>query len=345
MVVSSRGGRRVTSRALIGGPRHSPPTKRPVSVSCSPAGAYVLQVSFQGFTPAHEEDVRIGAGATIERTAILEPAGPAASIVVEGTGSRHRSARPGVRHPLRVRGLSIQFPRGDRACSTRSEPRRAFRRRRRRAARVTTVSAFGSGTNENQFLFDGTNFTCPCNGVARSEPGVDFIQEVQVQSVGASAEFGNMQGAVINVVTRQGSDRFLLRRVVLRAAGGADQPAGAARRSGPSRQAERLRARQIPRPDDEPRRSRRARSVVVLRGLPVSAGLRQPTWHRSDVSEDLRAEQDLREAHLAAGARPAVAAKLSRRVWVNPMPPTFVTPFEAPRRSDAHRCRRSLSAT
>ena len=58
---------------------------------------------------------------------------------------------------------------------------------------TTTVSAFGSGTNENQFLIDGTNFTCPCNGIARSEPGVDFIQEIQVQSVGASAEYGNVQ--------------------------------------------------------------------------------------------------------------------------------------------------------
>jgi len=70
------------------------------------------------------------------------------------------------------------------------------------------VSAFGSGTNENQFLIDGTNFTCPCNGVARSEPGTDFIQEVQIQAVGASAEFGNVQGAVINVITRQGGERF-----------------------------------------------------------------------------------------------------------------------------------------
>ena len=73
---------------------------------------------------------------------------------------------------------------------------------------MTTVSAFGSGTNENQFLFDGTNFTCPCNGIARAEPGIDFIQEIQVHSVGASAEFGNVQGAVINVVTRQGGERF-----------------------------------------------------------------------------------------------------------------------------------------
>ena len=77
------------------------------------------------------------------------------------------------------------------------------------SATVTTVSAFGSGTNENQFLIDGTNFTCPCNGVARAEPGIDFIQEIHVQSVGASAEFGNVQGAVINVVTRQGSERYV----------------------------------------------------------------------------------------------------------------------------------------
>jgi hypothetical protein len=74
---------------------------------------------------------------------------------------------------------------------------------------TNSISAFGSGTNENTFSIDGTNFTCPCSGEARSEPGVDFIQEVQVQSVGASAEFGNMQGAVVNVVTRQGSNRFL----------------------------------------------------------------------------------------------------------------------------------------
>jgi hypothetical protein len=32
---------------------------------------------------------------------------------------------------------------------------------------------------------------------------------VHDQSVGASAEYGNMQGAVFNVVTRQGSERFL----------------------------------------------------------------------------------------------------------------------------------------
>ena len=43
----------------------------------------------------------------------------------------------------------------------------------------------------------------------RKKAGVALrIEEVRVQSVGASAEFGNVQGAVIDVITRQGSDVF-----------------------------------------------------------------------------------------------------------------------------------------
>ena len=150
----------------------------------------------------------IGAGATIERTPTLKVAGFAESTVVEGAGSRIEA-----RHP----GFSTRFGYEDiRTIPTRRASMFDFIRAAPGitptspgSGTTTTISAFGSGTNENQWLIDGTNFTCPCNGVARSEPGVDFIQEIQVQSIGASAEYGNMQGAVINVVTRQGGERFL----------------------------------------------------------------------------------------------------------------------------------------
>ena len=71
------------------------------------------------------------------------------------------------------------------------------------------VSALGSGVDQNQFLIDGTNVTATGNGVARADPGIDFIQELQIQSVGASVEYGNVQGAVVNVITKSGGDRFL----------------------------------------------------------------------------------------------------------------------------------------
>ena len=70
------------------------------------------------------------------------------------------------------------------------------------------VSAFGSGVDQNQYLLDGTSITATGNGVSRAEPGVNFIQELQIQSVGASVEYGNVQGAVVNVITKSGGDRF-----------------------------------------------------------------------------------------------------------------------------------------
>jgi hypothetical protein len=200
---------RLESPALLGGfAAVSTDERGQLRFPSLPPGRYSLDVSMPGFAPLHESGILIGAGATIERTVVLQLAGLAESVVVQGAGSRLEA---------RDSGFGTRFgPEDVRAIPT----RRASMFDWIRAApgisptspssgTVTTVSVFGSGTNENQFLIDGTNFTCPCNGVARAEPGVDFIQEVHVQSAGASAEFGNVQGAVINVVTRQGSARWL----------------------------------------------------------------------------------------------------------------------------------------
>jgi hypothetical protein len=177
-----------------------------------PTGIYSLDAEMTGFAIYHEEGIPIGAAGTIERTVVLHPAGVAESITVEGAGSRieargsgleirfgpeHLNAIPTGRFSMfdfirAAPGISPTSP----ASATTS------------AVSVTSVSALGSGVNENQFLIDGTNFTCPCSGVARAEPGVDFIQEVQIQSAGANAEFGNLQGAVINVVTKHGGNRL-----------------------------------------------------------------------------------------------------------------------------------------
>ena len=68
--------------------------------------------------------------------------------------------------------------------------------------------SFGSATNENMYLLDGTDFTAPLTGAAWPWPNTDAIEEVQVLSLGAPADYGNLAGAVFNVVTRQGSNAF-----------------------------------------------------------------------------------------------------------------------------------------
>ena len=68
--------------------------------------------------------------------------------------------------------------------------------------------AFGSAANENLYLLDGTDFTAPLTGAAWPWPNTDAIEEVQVLSLGAPAEYGNVAGAIFKLVTRQGSNTF-----------------------------------------------------------------------------------------------------------------------------------------
>jgi hypothetical protein len=200
---------RVTSPALIGGPAHlTTNEKGQLRFPTLPPGPYALDVEMPGFGTYHEADISIGAGATIERTAVLTLAGLAESVVVEGAGSRLEA---------RGSGFGTRFgPEDISAIPTRRSSMFDFIGAAPGISATSQgtngnslVSAFGSAANENTFLIDGTNFTSPVNGVARAEPGIDFIQEIQIQSVGASVEYGNMQGAVVNVVTRQGGNSFL----------------------------------------------------------------------------------------------------------------------------------------
>jgi hypothetical protein len=204
---------RISSPAMIGGPV-TVITKADGQLyfsSLSP-GVYNLDVEFKGFAAFHQEDIVVRAGATIDRPVILALEGLKIPVVVKGTG---------LLDP-RASGLGTHFgPEDLAAIPTRRTGQIDYIRAAPGISPTspaggvtstgvpTTFSSFGSGTNENQFLFDGTNFTCPCNGMARADPGVDFIREVHVQSIGASAEYGNVQGAVVNVILKQGSNRLL----------------------------------------------------------------------------------------------------------------------------------------
>ena len=199
---------RVTSPALIGGELRDTTNERgQLRFPVLAPGSYTLTIELPPrFASYREENISVGAGATLERTVVLPVAGVAESVVVEGSS----------RIEARGSGFETRFG----AEYLRTVPTRRFSMfdmirsapgvspTSPASGTVNTVSAFGSGVNENAFLVDGTNFTCPCQGVSRAEPGVDFIQEIQVQSIGASVEHGNIQGAVFNVLTRQGGDRY-----------------------------------------------------------------------------------------------------------------------------------------
>ena len=68
--------------------------------------------------------------------------------------------------------------------------------------------AGGSNVQSNSWFIDGIETKAPETGTAWIYVNPDAIQEVQIMHIGAPAEYGNMLGAALNVVTKSGSNEF-----------------------------------------------------------------------------------------------------------------------------------------
>ena len=70
------------------------------------------------------------------------------------------------------------------------------------------IAFSGSTSLENQYVIDGVNTTGLAFGTVGSPLINEFIEEIQVITGGYQAEYGRATGAVVNVVTKQGSNEF-----------------------------------------------------------------------------------------------------------------------------------------
>ncbi len=68
--------------------------------------------------------------------------------------------------------------------------------------------AYGANQQSSTWNVDGIDVTAPETGAAWLFVNPDNIEEIQVMGVGAPAEYGNHTGAVMNVVTKKGSNTF-----------------------------------------------------------------------------------------------------------------------------------------
>src|ERR1043166_388710 len=69
--------------------------------------------------------------------------------------------------------------------------------------------SFGGATSaENTYVVEGLNTTDTGFGVLSSNLPNEFIQETEVITGGYNAEFGRATGAIVNVVTKSGSNEF-----------------------------------------------------------------------------------------------------------------------------------------
>jgi hypothetical protein len=75
---------------------------------------------------------------------------------------------------------------------------------------VDGISAHGGSTMDNAVLLDGVNLIDAATGVqaAGVNFGLDIMEELSIQIGGLSAEYGSVRGAVVNVVSKSGGNKF-----------------------------------------------------------------------------------------------------------------------------------------
>ncbi len=169
-----------------------------------PPGEYQVVFNMTGFKTVTHRGIRVGLGSNLEQNASLEISQLQESVdvtaeasVVDTTSSEVGSNfdREFVENaPLRrfsffdlVAAAPGAMQGGDGSART---------------------MMYGSGYDENAFQVDGVDITDNYFNEALAEPNTDAIEEVEILALGAPAEYGNMTGAVYNIVTRQGTNAF-----------------------------------------------------------------------------------------------------------------------------------------
>ena len=169
-----------------------------------PPGEYQVAFTMAGFKTVTHRGLRVGLGTTVEQNASLEVSQlqEALDVVAEATVVDTTSSEVGSNYdrqwvenaPLRrfsffdlVAAAPGAMQGGDGSART---------------------MMYGSGYDENAFQVDGVDITDNFFNEALAEPNTDAIEEVEILALGAPAEYGNMTGAVYNIVTRQGTNAF-----------------------------------------------------------------------------------------------------------------------------------------
>jgi hypothetical protein len=170
-----------------------------------PTGNYDVSFALGGFATLNRNALKVSVGATVDESVMLKVSSMQEEVTVTGEAPVVDTTTNQISTTYDkdwVRNAPI--------------PRNSFFDLINSAPGVASTSSdgwnrqtsFGSGTNENSYQLDGTDFTAPISGASWPYPNTDAIEEIEVLSLGATAEYGNVQGAVFNIVTRQGSNTF-----------------------------------------------------------------------------------------------------------------------------------------
>jgi outer membrane receptor protein involved in Fe transport len=169
-------------------------------------GTYNLSFTIAGFAPFNRNGLVVALGSTTEENVTMQLSSVSESVTVTGAspvidtiasdvgtnyGKEWVDNAPVTRnsfHDFIASAPGVVAPTRD---STRGN-----------------AMVYGSAVDDNSYQLDGTDVTDAFFGQSLATPNTDAIEEIEILSLGAPAEYGSVQGAVFNVVTKQGSNTF-----------------------------------------------------------------------------------------------------------------------------------------
>ena len=170
-----------------------------------PPGDYVIVFSLQGFTTVRREGLRVEVGRTIQVDAQLNVGAVEQSITVTGESPVVDALHAGVTTNFNKEWLqSVPTARQSYFDVVTYAPSVKINQ----VPNDSRFVIFGSSSDQNSFQYEGVEISAVSNGGVWDFPSPDMMQEVEVKSVGVSAEYANFQGGVINIVLKSGSNQY-----------------------------------------------------------------------------------------------------------------------------------------
>ncbi len=193
--------------ALPGGPKTEVTNERGEYrfVELTP-GDYSLDVALAGFNTYKESGLQVTIGGAIERNVTMEVGALTETITVSGESPMVDVKRVGASAIIpqqTLENLPVQRFRASELAKW--------------APGVTPTSigtstdnlaVMGSANEENSVVYDGSLNKAADDGRALQAGQADTIQEIQVVTLGASAEYQVAQGAVINLIYKSGTNQL-----------------------------------------------------------------------------------------------------------------------------------------
>jgi hypothetical protein len=166
-------------------------------------GRYTVAFELTGFSKVERPDINVLLGRTFELDAQMRVGAVTEVVQVTAEGSPLVDTRSTlVAHNVTAEEFD-RMPKG-----------RSFQSVAMTAPSVNSgiieggFQVNGASGSENQFTVDGVATNSLLNGQSRQDTVFEYLQEVQVKTVGIPAEFGGALGGVVSAVTKSGGNTF-----------------------------------------------------------------------------------------------------------------------------------------